>query len=82
MKIGGSQMLERLYDRPLGEYITRLIRAKADVDKGLCTLRESVDLYKVSIVDLRQLRLEEKEWNKYVQNHGDRSPHRRYQDVD
>ena len=63
-------MLERLYDRPLGEYIARLSEASKDVSSGVCTLAEAVDLYKVSAVDLRQLNSEKREWNTYVSGDG------------
>jgi len=66
METGGSQVIERLYETPMSEYIVRLSRACADVRGGMCTLDEAVDLYKVSGVDLRQLYMEQSEWHSYV----------------
>ncbi len=66
----GSQMLEKLYDSPMGEYIVRLSEASKDVNSGMCTLAEAVDLYKVSAVDLRQLNSEKREWNTYASGYG------------
>jgi hypothetical protein len=67
---GVSQMLEKLYDRPIGEYIARLSEASKDVSNGMCTLEEAIDLYRVSAVDLRQLHLEQKEWHEYTRDYG------------
>ena len=66
MKKGDSQVIEKLYETPMSEYIVRLSRACADVRGGMCTLDEAVDLYKVSGVDLRQLYMEQSEWHSYV----------------
>lgn len=63
-------MLEKLYDRPLGEYIVRLSEASKDVSNGTCTLEQAVDLYKVFAVDLRQLHCEQKEWHEYTRDYG------------
>lgn len=67
METGGSQVIEKLYETPMSEYIVRLSQACADVRNGLCTIDRAVDLYKVSGVDLRQLYLEQAEWHRYVQ---------------
>jgi hypothetical protein len=69
MKIGVSQMLEKLYDRPIGEYIARLSEASKDVRSGMCTLEEAIDLYRVSAVDLRQLHCEQQEWHEYTRDY-------------
>jgi len=66
METGGSQVIERLCETPMSEYIVRLSQACADVRSGMCTLDEAVDLYKVSGVDLRQLYMEQSEWHSYV----------------
>ena len=63
-------MLEKLYDRPLGEYLGRLSEASKDVRSGMCTLEAAVDLYHVSAVDLRQLHCEQQEWHEYTRDYG------------
>ena len=66
MENGDSQVIEKLYETPMNEYVSRLCRACADVSGGMCTLDEAMDLYKVSGVDLRQLYMEQSEWHSYV----------------
>ena len=59
-------MIERLYERPISEYITRLCRASEDVGAERHTVTEACALYKVSKVDLLKLVLEKAEWKRYV----------------
>ena len=64
-------MIERLYERPLGEYLARLHRASQDVDNKVATIDEAVSLYGVNKLDLCQLVLEKAEWNQYVRGYSE-----------
>jgi len=64
-------MIERLYERPLGEYLARLHRASEDVNNKVSTIDEAVSLYGVNKLDLCQLVLEKAEWNQYVRGYAE-----------
>jgi len=64
-------MIERLYERPLGEYLARLHRASEDVNNKVATIDEAVSLYGVNKLDLCQLVLEKAEWNQYVRGYAE-----------
>ena len=64
-------MIERLYERPLGEYLARLHRASEDVNNKVATIDEATTLYGVNKVDLCQLVLEKAEWNQYVRGYAE-----------
>jgi len=64
-------MIERLYERPLGEYLARLHRASEDVNNKVATIDEATTLYGVNKVDLCQLVLEKAEWIRYVSGYAE-----------
>ena len=64
-------MIERLYERPLGEYLARLHRASEDIDNKVATIDEAVALYGVNKLDLCQLVLEKAEWNQSVRGYSE-----------
>ena len=64
-------MIERLYERPLGEYLAKLHQASEDVNNKVSTIDEAVSLYGVNKLDLCQLVLEKAEWNRYVSGYSE-----------